>query len=86
MKKVTATELKIKTGECLAMAQKGPIEIEKNGKTIAVLIAHEDYARLSKLENEYWLARISAAEKGGYVGADATSNFFKEILSRNAEA
>lgn len=86
MKKVTATELKTKTGECLEKALKEPLEIEKNGRVIAVLVAHEDYARLSRIENEYWLARVEAAEKSGYIGTDATAKFFKEILSKNAEA
>ncbi len=86
MKKVTATELKTKTGECLEKAQKEPLEIEKNGRVIAVLIAHEDYERLSQLENAYWLARVEAAENSGYVGTDATAAFFKEMLSKNAEA
>ena len=84
MKRVTATELKIKTGECLDTVRKEPVEIDKNGKPIAVLMAYEDYDRLAKLENEYWLARIEAAEKHGFAGAKATSNFFKEMLSRNA--
>lgn len=86
MKRVTATELKVKTGECLDRAQKEPLEIEKNGRAVAVLVAHEDYERLSRLENLYWLARVEAAEKSGYIGADATAKFFKEMLSKNAEA
>jgi len=86
MKRVTATELKTKTGECLDRAQKEPLQIEKNGRAVAVLIAHEDYERLFELENKYWLARIENAEKSGYIGADATADFFKEMLSKNAEA
>jgi prevent-host-death family protein len=85
VKKVTATELKTKTGECLDRAQKEPLEIEKNGRAIAVLIAHEDYERLSQLENAYWLARANASESSGYIGADATADFFKGMLSNNAE-
>jgi prevent-host-death family protein len=86
MKKVSATELKTKTGQCLDTAQKEPVEIEKNGKVVAILIAREDYDRLARLENAYWLARIEAAEQGGYAGAEATSSFFKEMLSRNVDA
>jgi prevent-host-death family protein len=85
MNKVTATELKINTGECLVRAQREPLEIEKNGKAIAVLISRQDYDRLSRLENLYWLARVEAAEQSGYVGAEASANFFKEMLSNSAE-
>jgi len=86
MKKVTATELNTKTGECLEKAQKEPLEIEKNGRVIAVLIAREDYERLSQLENEYWLARVEAAETSGYLGTDATADFFKKMLTRKGSA
>ena len=86
MRKVTATELKTKTGECLDTAQREPIEIEKNGRTIAFLINRGEYDRLCKLENEYWLARVEVAEQGGYAGTEATAAFFKEMLSKNAQS
>ncbi len=69
MKKVSATELKTRTGECLDTAQKEPVEVEKNGRTVAFLIASDEYNRLSNLEREYWMARVGIAEKSGYVGS-----------------
>ena len=86
MKTVTATELKTKTGETLDAAQREPVSIEKNGRPIAVIVPQADYERLMRLENDYWLARVEAAEKSGYVGTEATSKFFKEMLKGNAEA
>jgi len=86
MKTVTATELKTKTGETLDAAQRELVVIEKNGRAIAVIIPQADYERLTKMENDYWLARVEAAEKSGYAGTEATSNFFKEMLKGNAEA
>ncbi len=86
MKTVTATELKTKTGETLDTAQREPVAIEKNGRRVAVIVPQADYERLTKLENQYWLARVDAAEKSGYVGTEATTNFFKEMLKGNAEA
>lgn len=85
MKTVTATELKTKTSETLATAQREPVTIEKNGKPVAVIIAQADYERLTKLENEYWLAHVEAAEKSGYIGTKATTAFFKEMLKGNAK-
>jgi hypothetical protein len=52
---------------------------------VSEILAHEDYERLSQLENKYWLARVKAAEKSGYIGAAATADFFKEMLSKNVE-
>ena len=86
MKKVTATELKTKTGETLDAAQKEHVAIEKNGRQIAVIIPQADYERLTRLENDYWLARVEAAEKSGYIGTTATTAFFKKMLKGNAEA
>ena len=85
MKTVSATELKTKTGETLDAAQKEPVAIEKNGRRVAVIVPQADYERLIKLENDYWLARVEAAEKSGYIGTDATTAFFKEMLKGNAE-
>ncbi|HMX47207.1 MAG TPA: type II toxin-antitoxin system Phd/YefM family antitoxin [Candidatus Obscuribacter sp.] len=85
MKTITATELKTKTGETLDAAQEEPISIEKNGRPIAVILPQADYERLIKLENDYWLARVEAAEKSGYIGTEATTALFKEMLTGNAE-
>lgn len=85
MKTVTATELKTKTGETLDAAQREPVAIEKNGRRVAVIVPQADYERLTKLENDYWLARVEAAEKSGYIGTEATTAFFKEMLKGNAE-
>ncbi len=85
MKTITATELRTKAGETLDAAQKEPVTIEKNGRAVAVIIPHADYERLTKLENDYWLARVEAAENSGYIGTEATTAFFKEMLKGNAE-
>lgn len=85
MKTITATELKTKTGEALDAAQREPVAIEKNGRQIAVIVPQADYERLVKLENDYWLARVEAAENSGYIGTEATTAFFKEMLKGNAE-
>jgi prevent-host-death family protein len=85
MKRITATELKNKTSEAIAAAQKEPISIEKNGRPVAVMIAQADYEHLMQLENDYWLARIEVAEKTGYIGTEATASFIKEKLTRDAK-
>lgn len=80
LKKVTATALKVKTGECLDMAQRQPLAVEKNGRPVAVLMAMEDYERLANLENDYWLARAEAAEKKGFAGTKASAKFLRDRL------
>lgn len=85
MKKITATELKNRTSEAIAAAQREPLSIEKNGRPVVVIIAQSDYDRLIQLENDYWLARIEKAEKTGYIGTEATASFIKEKLTRDAK-
>jgi len=86
MKTVTATELKTRTSEALAMAQMEHVTIEKNGHAVAVIVSQADYERLTQLENDYWLARVTQAEASGYLGTKATQAFFKETLKENAKS
>jgi prevent-host-death family protein len=83
MKTITATDLKNKTSEAIATAQHEPVAIEKNGRPVAVLIPQADYERLIRLENDYWMARLQSAENDGYIGPEATADFFKEMLARD---
>ncbi len=80
MKTMTATEFKAKTSEALESAQSEPVSISKNGRPVAVLIRQSDYERLVALENKYWLARVEQAEKSGFIGTDATTEFLKSKL------
>jgi prevent-host-death family protein len=82
MRKVTATELKNHTSECISQVQTEPVEINKNGRVCAVMIAAAEYERLSQFENAYWLARAEEAEKGGYIGVEATAELFKDRLKK----
>jgi prevent-host-death family protein len=44
MSSLTATEAKNRFGQLLEMAQAEPVEIQKNGRTVAALISGDDYA------------------------------------------
>jgi prevent-host-death family protein len=43
---MTATDAKNRFGELLDMARKEPVFVQKNGRTVAVMISPEDYRRL----------------------------------------
>lgn len=43
MKKVSATEAKNRFGELLEMARKEPVEVQKNGRTVGVMVSPEDF-------------------------------------------
>jgi prevent-host-death family protein len=85
MKTITATELKYKTSETIATAQHEPVSVEKNGRAVVVILPQADYERLTKIENDYWLARLESANDSGYIGTEATANFFKQRLAGDAK-
>lgn len=52
-------------GSYLNSMQDGPIQIEKLGKPVAVVMAPSEYAYLQELEESYWIARADAAASTG---------------------
>jgi prevent-host-death family protein len=43
---ITATEAKNRFGELLDMARREPVQIQKNGRAVAVMLSPEEYRRL----------------------------------------
>ena len=66
MKTVAATEMKNRFGRYLDDSRAGPVAIEKNGRTVAVMLSMED---------EYGAGRAREAEKGGYLGVAESAAF-----------
>jgi prevent-host-death family protein len=64
----TATEVKNRFGEFLERAQREPVVVEKSGRPVVVLMAHDEYERFQALEDRYWGERAREAAKSGYVG------------------
>ena len=46
MSSLTATDAKNRFGQLLEMAQAEPVEIQKDGRTVAVMVSAEEYRRL----------------------------------------
>lgn len=68
--KVSATELKNRTSEVIDAARNKPVQIERNGKPIAVLIGIEEFARLSRADDAVWGAAAMQAEESGYLSPE----------------
>ena len=66
----TATELKNRLGQYLDACRTEPVEIEKNGRKVAVLMSWEEYTHLTSLEDALWLARAEAASKEGHLSPE----------------
>ena len=73
--RTSATNLKINLGTFLQEAIKEPVIIEKNKRSMAVLVSYEEYERLSTLEDRYWAQRANEAAKEGFLGPDESMSY-----------
>lgn len=67
---VTSSDAKRNFGRILETSLRGPVEITKSGRRVAVILSAEEYDNLSLLEDAYWGERALAAEKGGFIGRE----------------
>ena len=71
----TATEVKTKFGKFSDIARKEPVFVEKTGRKSIVLIAFEEYERLTQIEDAYWAEKAARAEADEYVGSEESMAF-----------
>ena len=73
----TATEVKNKFGKFSDIARNEPVIVEKTGRKAIVLVAFEEYERLTQIEDAYWAEKAARAETDGYVGSEESMAFIK---------
>gem|GEM_PF-217634 len=73
--KATATEVKNKFGKFSDIARNEPVIVEKTGRKAIVLVAFEEYERLTQIEDAYWAEKAARAEADGYVGSEESMAF-----------
>ncbi len=78
-KSLAAAYAKNHFGELLDMAQSEPVEIEKKGRKVAVLISMEEYKHLTQLEDEMWAKKAKAARKKGYLSVEETQKLLDSL-------
>lgn len=80
MQSLTANTAKTKFGDLLMKVQREPIQINKNGSPVAVIMSCEEYAQLEALRLQWVKMRFTAAEKGivenNFVGGET---FFNQL-------
>ena len=62
MKALTANEAKTHFGEMLLKAQQAPVQINKNGKPVAVLVSFDEYENIEALKIRYLQSRALKAK------------------------
>ena len=80
MKKLAASLAKNKFGELLDLARREPVQIEKKGRKVAVVMSVEEYDRLTSLEDEYWAFRAKQAKAEGFMGTENSEDLLNELL------
>ena len=82
MTTVTSTDLKNRLGEVIDLARRGPVRIQNRGRDTVVILDHEEYDRLQRMEDGYWLWRAEQARKEGFLGPDKSMELLESILAR----
>jgi antitoxin Phd len=80
--KATATEVKNRFGEFLERAIREPVEVQRSGRRVAVLLSADEYERLSALEDRYWGEQAREAAKTAYLGSQQTVEAIETLLHK----
>lgn len=82
MNALSANEAKTHFGDMLLKAQRAPVQINKNGKPVAVVISAEDYQSIDELKLQLLQARMAQAKAdiaaGNFIDGES---FFDELES-----
>ena len=63
MEKVTAAEAKQKFGQVMDNAQRGPVQITKHGRPLAVVISAHEYEQDQAQKRDYLERRLALSEQ-----------------------
>ena len=80
MDTLSANEAKTQCGDLLLKAQRAPVQINKNGKPVAVVISFDDYESLEALKLQTLRARASQAKVAIAAGNTVEGDAFFEAL------
>ena len=82
MQAMSANEAKTQFGEVLMKAQRAPVQINKHGKPVAVMISIEDYENHEALKLKWLQVRAAKADEqisnGQLIDGETV---FKELLA-----
>ena len=80
MDALSANEAKTQFGDMLLKAQRAPIQINKNGKPVAVVISMEEYESIEALKLRLLQARAVQAKADIEAGNTADGDSFFDAL------
>ncbi|MCX7979051.1 MAG: type II toxin-antitoxin system Phd/YefM family antitoxin [Bdellovibrionaceae bacterium] len=84
MKKISATKAKDNFGEVIDTAQREPVEIQRKGRAVAVIVSVEEFKRLEALEDSWWANEAQKALNEGMLGQKESENLLAGLLNAKA--
>ena len=80
MDSLTANEAKSQFGDMLLKAQRAPVQINKNGKPIAVVMSMDEYEGIEAMKLRLLQARVDKAKADIQAGNTVDGSLFFEAL------
>lgn len=78
---MVAKDAKNKFGQLLTAAMREPVIIDKNGKSVAILMSTEEFRRLEQIEDELITIKAQLALKEGFIGEDESEKFLSDLVN-----
>ena len=76
-----ATAIKNNFGHYLDVSRRGPVEITKNGRTCAVLVAADEFSRLRQIEDRIWGNLVmNLHQTGDYLSAGESMRVLRGLM------
>ena len=80
MHTLTANEAKTQFGDMLLKAQREPVQINRNGKPVAVVVSIEDYEQMEAMKLQLLKAKIQRAQNDIHLGNTVDGDAFFDAL------
>ncbi|ELQ6217293.1 type II toxin-antitoxin system Phd/YefM family antitoxin [Cronobacter dublinensis] len=81
MQTLTANEAKTQFGNLLLMAQREPVQINRNGKPVAVVISAQEYAEIDALKRQLLQAKLERAKQDiDYGRLTDGDDYFRQLM------
>ena len=84
MESLSANEAKTHFGDLLLKVQRGPVQINRNGKAVAVVLSVDDYLNLESLKMQHLKMRVEQAKEDIAAGRVVNGDiFFDDLINGN---
>ena len=77
---ISATEAKVHFGKLLDTARRENVSIEKQGRSVAVILSQEEFDRLKDVEDLLWPFRADSAKRSGLLPIEESEKFLDDLL------